>query len=91
MDVLKPHERDLGGGLIVSRVLPGHPHQMVGPFIFFDQMGPITAARTNIRARTMPRRVRPLVLNVATAARRRYLTRLRLTCAGSRLTVSGIR
>ena len=44
MDVLKPHERDLGGGLIVSRVLPGHPHQMVGPFIFFDQMGPITAA-----------------------------------------------
>jgi redox-sensitive bicupin YhaK (pirin superfamily) len=40
VDVLKPHERDLGGGLIVSRVLPGFPHQMVGPFIFFDQMGP---------------------------------------------------
>jgi redox-sensitive bicupin YhaK (pirin superfamily) len=44
MDVLKPHLRDLGGGLMVSRVLPGHPHQMVGPFIFFDQMGPMTAA-----------------------------------------------
>ena len=44
MDVLKGHERDLGGGLIVSRVLPGHPHQMVGPFIFFDQMGPVTVA-----------------------------------------------
>jgi redox-sensitive bicupin YhaK (pirin superfamily) len=44
MDVLKPHDRDLGGGLIVHRVLPGHPQQMVGPFIFFDQMGPMTAA-----------------------------------------------
>jgi redox-sensitive bicupin YhaK (pirin superfamily) len=44
MDLLKPHLRDLGGGLMVSRVLPGHPHQMVGPFIFFDQMGPMTAA-----------------------------------------------
>src|SRR5436190_15815074 len=44
MDILKSHERDLGGGLIVSRVLPGHPQQMVGPFIFFDQMGPMTAA-----------------------------------------------
>lgn len=44
MDVLKSHLRDLGGGLIVSRVLPGHPNQMVGPFIFFDQMGPKTAA-----------------------------------------------
>ena len=44
MDILKPHVRDLGGGLLVSRVLPGHPHQMVGPFIFFDQMGPLEAA-----------------------------------------------
>jgi redox-sensitive bicupin YhaK (pirin superfamily) len=44
MDILKPHQKDLGGGLIVSRVLPGFPHQMVGPFIFFDQMGPVTVA-----------------------------------------------
>ena len=44
MDILKGRPRDLGGGLIVSRVLPGHPHQMVGPFIFFDQMGPLEAA-----------------------------------------------
>lgn len=44
MDILKPHLRDLGGGLMVSRVLPGHPHQMVGPFIFFDHVGPMTAA-----------------------------------------------
>ena len=44
MKILRSHAKDLGGGLQVSRVLPGHPHQMVGPFIFFDQMGPMTAA-----------------------------------------------
>jgi redox-sensitive bicupin YhaK (pirin superfamily) len=44
MHILKSHSKDLGGGLIVSRVLPGFPHQMVGPFIFFDQMGPVTVA-----------------------------------------------
>jgi redox-sensitive bicupin YhaK (pirin superfamily) len=55
MDILKPHDRDLGGGLIVHRVLPGHPHQMVGPFIFFDQMGPMTAAPgQNVDVRPAP-------------------------------------
>ncbi|HLX79949.1 MAG TPA: pirin family protein [Burkholderiales bacterium] len=55
MDVLKSHDRDLGGGLTVSRVLPGHPHQMVGPFIFFDQMGPVTvAAEQNVDVRPHP-------------------------------------
>jgi hypothetical protein len=48
IQVIKGHTRDLGGGLLVSRVLPGapygQPHQMVGPFIFFDQMGPTTVA-----------------------------------------------
>jgi redox-sensitive bicupin YhaK (pirin superfamily) len=28
------------GGFKVYRTLPSKPHQMVGPFIFFDQMGP---------------------------------------------------
>jgi redox-sensitive bicupin YhaK (pirin superfamily) len=37
--VLKPHIKDIGG-LTVKRVLPGFPHKMVGPFIFFDHMGP---------------------------------------------------
>jgi redox-sensitive bicupin YhaK (pirin superfamily) len=36
--VLKPRVRDLGD-FEVRRVLPGHPLQMVGPFIFFDHMG----------------------------------------------------
>jgi hypothetical protein len=59
MDVLKPHVRDLGGGLMVSRVLPGAPYaqprQMVGPFIFFDQMGPtIAAPGQNVDVRPHP-------------------------------------
>src|SRR3977135_982425 len=37
--ILKPHVKDLGG-FEVRRLLPAHPHKMVGPFIFFDHMGP---------------------------------------------------
>ena len=37
--LLKPHTKDLGG-FEVARLLPGHPRKMVGPFIFFDHMGP---------------------------------------------------
>jgi redox-sensitive bicupin YhaK (pirin superfamily) len=37
--VLRPHTKDLGG-FQVRRLLPGHPFRMVGPFIFFDHMGP---------------------------------------------------
>jgi len=37
--VLKAIEHDLGG-LNVKRVLPHQEKRMVGPFIFFDQMGP---------------------------------------------------
>jgi redox-sensitive bicupin YhaK (pirin superfamily) len=35
----RPH--DLGGGFEVGRVLPFYARRMVGPFIFFDQMGPV--------------------------------------------------
>ena len=37
--VIVPSPRDLGG-FEVRRVLPSAQRQMVGPFIFFDQMGP---------------------------------------------------
>jgi hypothetical protein len=37
--VIVPRTRDLGG-FEVRRVLPSRTRQMVGPFIFFDQMGP---------------------------------------------------
>lgn len=38
--VIVPRARDLGG-FEVRRVLPSVQRQMVGPFIFFDQMGPV--------------------------------------------------
>ena len=37
--ILKPRAKDLGG-FEVRRLLPGFPTKMVGPFIFFDHMGP---------------------------------------------------
>jgi len=39
--VIVPRMRDLGG-FEVGRVLPSAQRQMVGPFIFFDQIGPAT-------------------------------------------------
>ena len=38
--VIIPRTRDLGDGFKVRRVLPSAQRQMIGPFIFFDQMGP---------------------------------------------------
>ncbi|MFO1056306.1 MAG: pirin family protein [Dongiaceae bacterium] len=35
-----PVARDLGDGFVVRRALPAKARRMVGPFIFFDQMGP---------------------------------------------------
>lgn len=37
--VIPPREKDLGG-FSVRRILPYATHRMVGPFIFFDHMGP---------------------------------------------------
>lgn len=37
--VIEPRSRDLGG-FSVRRVLPSRERKMVGPFIFFDEMGP---------------------------------------------------
>jgi redox-sensitive bicupin YhaK (pirin superfamily) len=49
--VIVPRARDLGG-FEVRRALPAAGRQMVGPFIFFDQMGPtefITGAGIDVR------------------------------------------
>ncbi len=52
--ILKPHVRDIGG-LEVRRLLPAFPHKMVGPFIFFDHMGPARfAPGTGIDVRPHP-------------------------------------
>ncbi len=40
---LTPHTKDLGGGFTVRRLLPSAALQAVGPFLFFDHFGPITA------------------------------------------------
>ena len=39
--IVVPRVRDLGDGFSVRRALPHGKRQMVGPFIFFDQMGPV--------------------------------------------------
>lgn len=41
---LAPHTKDLGGGFVVRRLLPAAARPSVGPFVFFDHFGPITAA-----------------------------------------------
>ena len=52
--ILKPHVRDIGG-LEVRRLLPAFPQKMVGPFIFFDHMGPARfAPGTGIDVRPHP-------------------------------------
>jgi redox-sensitive bicupin YhaK (pirin superfamily) len=38
--IIVPRTRDLGEGFEVRRVLPSAQHPTVGPFVFFDQMGP---------------------------------------------------
>lgn len=40
---IDPVERDLGGGFTVRRLLPSPRRAAVGPFVFFDHFGPITA------------------------------------------------
>jgi redox-sensitive bicupin YhaK (pirin superfamily) len=50
--LFKPHDKDLGGGFRVRRILPAAARQSVGPFLFFDHMGPVEAepgARHDVR------------------------------------------
>ena len=42
LQLLRPHQKDLGGGFVVRRLLPAAQRQAVGPFVFFDHFGPIT-------------------------------------------------
>ncbi len=39
---LTGHNKDLGGGFVVRRLLPDAKRQAVGPFLFFDHFGPVT-------------------------------------------------
>jgi redox-sensitive bicupin YhaK (pirin superfamily) len=40
--IIESRPRDIGGGLMVGRVLPFVRRRMIGPFIFLDHMGPAT-------------------------------------------------
>ena len=42
--VIEARERDLGDGFVVRRLLPSPQRRLVGPFIFFDHMGPVELA-----------------------------------------------
>lgn len=42
--MIEQRRRSLGGGLEVGRVLPFARRRMVGPFIFFDHLGPLDLA-----------------------------------------------
>ena len=42
--IIEQRRRSLGGGMEVGRVLPFAKRRMVGPFIFFDHMGPLDLA-----------------------------------------------
>ena len=41
---LSGHEKDLGGGFMVQRLLPAVQRRSIGPFVFFDHFGPVTVA-----------------------------------------------
>lgn len=42
--IIDKRTHDLGGGFVVGRVLPFHARRMVGPFTFFDHLGPLQLA-----------------------------------------------
>jgi redox-sensitive bicupin YhaK (pirin superfamily) len=42
--IIEQRRRNLGGGLDVGRVLPFAKRRMVGPYVFFDHMGPLDLA-----------------------------------------------
>jgi redox-sensitive bicupin YhaK (pirin superfamily) len=41
--IIEPHDRDLGGGFFVRRVLPSALQPALGPWVFFDHFGPVTS------------------------------------------------
>jgi redox-sensitive bicupin YhaK (pirin superfamily) len=52
---LAAHDKDLGGGFTVRRLLPAARCRSVGPFIFFDHFGPVTVPPgTNYDVRPHP-------------------------------------
>lgn len=46
--LIQSRERDLGGGFVVRRVLPYAKKRTIGPFVFFDHMGPLKVDETHV-------------------------------------------
>ncbi len=44
---LQGHTKDLGGGMLVRRLLPAAQQRSVGPFVFFYHFGPVTVQPTD--------------------------------------------
>jgi redox-sensitive bicupin YhaK (pirin superfamily) len=44
ISLIEPHFKDIGGGFTVRRALPSAIRQAVGPFLFLDHFGPVTAS-----------------------------------------------
>ena len=52
IQLLSGHEKDLGGGFRVTRLLPDAARRTVGPYVFLDHFGPLTigpAMNTDVR------------------------------------------
>jgi redox-sensitive bicupin YhaK (pirin superfamily) len=45
--ILKPRLHDLGGGMMVRRILPALEQRSVGPFVFLDHFGPLEVKPEN--------------------------------------------
>jgi redox-sensitive bicupin YhaK (pirin superfamily) len=45
--LLSGHDKDLGGGFVVRRLLPAASVRSVGPFVFFDHFGPVQVQATD--------------------------------------------
>ena len=41
LQLIKSHQKDLGGGFTVRRLLPDAQVRAIGPFVFFDHFGPV--------------------------------------------------
>ena len=53
--IIEQRRRSLGGSFEVGRVLPFAKRRMVGPFIFFDHIGPLDLAPASTAASTCAR------------------------------------
>lgn len=47
LKIIQPKKKDIGDGFIVRRALPDIDKRMVGPFVFWDHMGPVIIGENN--------------------------------------------